>query len=753
MPFVCIFKTTRSGRNDFPFSKKAVNKQDNGGVEKLKGNDMTESKHSMDKRFDKEPTALDSAADSIRRLEEQINDAEKVLRESEEKSLNLIDILQRSRSDFFAIFDSVPAVIWYRDRDGNILRANQCAADSVGIGVRDLVGKNYYELVPADAERCHHLDVEVIVSGRPMQGVQREYEMADGMARWMMEDRFPLRDKSGRVIGVMVFAQDITDRKQAEERLIAAKREIEIRNKQLKVAADQSRKLAEDASRSNLAKSEILASSSHDLRTPMNAIIGFAELLLDSQLSEEQTEYVQTIYKSATSLLSVINDILDFTKLEVGKLNVQIVACNLTAFVNDIRSMMEPGILQKGLTFDIRTGPRLPETFYTDPFRLRQCLVNLIGNAMKFTDTGGISLCVKSEHRAARSCILFDVEDTGIGISEAMQHQIFQSYAQAEDAIERIYGGTGLGLTITRKLVDLLGGHISVMSKLGKGSAFSIILPLVDAPSSQIFNTMTESALLEPGESRTICRGRILVADTNSPSQLTMNLLLRRVGLQVEMASTVEQIYEQARIQEFDVIVLNFTPDTEQDIAVIEKLHSLNADVPIVAIAPCDLELMKKCLAAGCSKYLSKPVSRRQLYETVFELTQQTAFEKQLKSMVPRRDDPENQTFQGRSESQESFDGTEAAFEPRELVKLLLSLIEELPAAFEPSAMAQIAEVIDVLGKVSVFCGNPAYRQKVNEIEAYFRSNLDNEQQNTRMLAQLEQICRDVYECCERKIV
>lgn len=712
---------------------------------------MSEYISNLDKQHGLNTVSSCFSPDSIRQLKEQIQDAERILQESEEKSLNFIEILQKSRSDFLAMFDSVPAIIWYRDRDGNILRANRGAADAVGIDVRELVGKNYYELVPEDAERSRRQDIDVIVSGRPMQGVLREYQLADGTTLWMMEDRIPLRDKQEKVVGVMVFAQDVTEKKMAEERLICAKKEIEIRNEQLKVAAEQSQKLAEQASRSNLAKSEILAGSSHDLRTPMNAIIGFAELLLETDLDAEQQEYVQTIHKSSTALLSLINDILDFTKLEVGKLNVQIVTCNLSTFVQDIRSMMAPGIVQKGLTFTIHIDPGLPETFFSDPVRLRQCMVNLIGNALKFTKTGGISLNIKLERCGTRPSIRFDVKDTGIGISKDKQNQIFQSYSQAEETTESKYGGTGLGLAITQKLVDLLGGHISVASEPGKGSVFSIVLPFVDSDSPQLFNPDTEPQLPSKEISRKICRGRILVADTNVPSQLTMNLLLRRVGLTVEIASTSQQLHNKVAASEFDVIIFDIT--SEQSIAEIQKLRTLKKDVPVIAIAPCDLELMKRALFAGCNKYLTKPVSRRELYETIFELMRQVAFEKKIKMIAPDSNDTETETVCPNSEIPAVCESTEETFEPEELVKLLLTLIEELPTTFDKTAMDQIAEVIDVLGKVAVFCDNADYRQKIKEIEASFHSNIKNEKQCTQMLSQLEQICRQVHEYCEKKMI
>jgi len=594
---------------------------------------MDQTQNSADQHLTGQAEPSGDMQGSLEELEIQIRETEKFLRDSGETSLHIIDILQRSRQDFFAIFDSVPAIIWYRDAGGTILRANQCAADSVGLGVRELIGRNYYDLVVSDVDRSRRQDLEVISSGRPLQGIMRTCEMGDGTVCWMTEDRFPLRDKAGNVIGVMVFAQDVTERKLAEERLLCAKRQIEVHNEQLKAAAEKSHKRAEDASRSNLAKSRILASSSHDLRTPMNAIIGFAELLLETTLSDEQAEYVQTIYKSSTSLLSLINDILDFTKLEVGKLNVRIADCEVAELIEDIRSMMEPGIRQKGLTFNARIDPELPKTFFTDAFRLRQCLINLIGNAMKFTDCGGVSLCVRSDCRAGRCCIRFDVADSGIGIPEDKQRQIFQSFEQAEDVIERIYGGTGLGLTISRRLVSLLGGHISVISEPGKGSIFSILLPLLnpnDPHPTDLIDILQDSE--DPTPDR-CCRARILAVDANRPGQLTMNLLLRRQGLTVRIASSLDEFYDKLTDSEFDMVVLDIADDVGQGLEMVRRIRACS-DLPIIAIAACDPELMKQALSAGCSKYLTRPVSRKHLYESINELMRQRELEQKLQSII-----------------------------------------------------------------------------------------------------------------------
>lgn len=405
---------------------------------------------------------------------------------ADESTVEFLQLVEKSRREFLTILDSVPGMIWYRDGSGKILRTNKAAADSVGVEVRELVGKNYYDLFPEDAARSRQQDNEVIATGRPLQGLLREVKTSGRSIRWLMEDRFPMQDNGGRVVGVMAFVRDVTKEKLTEERLTLSRQEVERSNEQLRQAANSASQRAEEALRSNQTKSEMLANSSHDLRTPMNAIVGFAELLADSDLNAEQREYVQTIHKAASGLLSLINDILDFAKLDAGKLSIQMTDCQLSDFVEDIRVLLEPGVSQKGLAFDVQIDRCLPETFLTDPLRLRQCLVNLLGNAMKFTTDGTITLSIRAQHREGRPHIRFDVEDTGIGIPKDKQSRIFQPYSQAESAIERMYGGTGLGLTITKKLTELLGGEISVASEPGKGSVFSIILPLEFSVSSDL---------------------------------------------------------------------------------------------------------------------------------------------------------------------------------------------------------------------------------------------------------------------------
>jgi len=334
-----------------------------------------------------------------------------------EENLQLKRRLHQLQQEFFTIFDSVPAMIWYRDRTGKILRANQCAATSVGMAVQDLSGRNYYELFPDGADKALEKDLRVILTGQPIRGKMRQYETAQGQSRWALADRIPYYDEQGNIAGVMVFAQDITERKQAEESLLKAKDEIEKANQQLRAAAEKSTILAEEAMLANRAKSDFLANMSHELRTPMNAIIGFAEILLSETLSEEQNHYVRTIHRSAKNLLELINDILDFSKIEAGKLHIEIESCNVNEVLTEIRDLLEMTAVKKGIELCIEKELSVPDVFFCDPMRLRQCLLNLLSNAIKFTERGRVRLSVSIREISGQKRICYAVEDTGIGIS------------------------------------------------------------------------------------------------------------------------------------------------------------------------------------------------------------------------------------------------------------------------------------------------------------------------------------------------
>ena len=233
-----------------------------------------------------------------------------------------------------------------------------------------------------------------------------------------------------------------------------------------------------EAEAANVAKSQFLANMSHEIRTPMNAIIGFSDLLAGEDLTNEQSDYNDLVRNSGRTLLTLINDILDFSKIEAGQLHTEMISCSLAEVLNSVGSLMKPKAIVKGLEFEVIENGYLPAEIYSDPTRLQQCLLNLVNNALKFTEVGYVHLIVSVEYDEQNiPFIRFDVEDTGIGVSPEKQGLIFESFTQADGDTTRKYGGTGLGLTITRQLTELMGGSLTLTSELDKGSVFSMIIP------------------------------------------------------------------------------------------------------------------------------------------------------------------------------------------------------------------------------------------------------------------------------------
>jgi signal transduction histidine kinase/DNA-binding response OmpR family regulator len=399
-----------------------------------------------------------------------------------------------------------------------------------------------------------------------------------------------------KIVGTL---QDITERKLAEKEILKA------------------RELAEHSTK---AKEVFLANMSHEIRTPMNAILGFTRLLYETGLSNEQKSCVDAIHFSGENLLVIINDILDLSKIGSGKMTLEKCEFRLDELVKGVISTLTPKGQEKGLEVTANISPDVPLSIIGDPVRLNQVLTNLINNAIKFTDTGGVYLEVKSNGKDGNTFLLdFMVRDTGIGIPEEMQSMIFEDFVQASGDTTRKYGGTGLGLSIVKKIVELHQGKISVVSTPGVGSIFITQLPFEkgsDTASAQSTtkNVPSTSESLEPLQG-----ARILIAEDNSVNQLLIKKVLTKTGCLIDIASNGLEAIKRLTDGNYDVILMDVQmPEMdghEATLHIRNKLSPPFSEIPIIAMtAHAFGSDVNKCFDVGMNDYVSKPFKPEDLY-------------------------------------------------------------------------------------------------------------------------------------------
>ncbi len=388
---------------------------------------------------------------------------------------------------------------------------------------------------------------------------------------------------------------DITERKRTEVVLAAA------------------RDATEAASR---ARSEFLAVMSHEIRTPMNGIIGVAGLLLDMPIDPIARQYVNIMHESGNHLLQLINDVLDFSKLDAGKLELEEVAFDLPGTVSGAMELMASQAREKGLTLALDVERTVPRMVTGDPGRLRQILLNLIGNGIKFTETGGITIRLRSEARAAGGIKLTcAITDTGIGIPPGKAHRLFEQFSQVDSSVSRQFGGTGLGLAISRKLAEQMGGSIGVESKLGAGSTFSFDICLKQAAQPEPLPDTTAS------EAEATPRSRILVAEDNNTNRLVVTRMLERRGHRVDCVHNGREAVEAVRSIPYDLVLMDMMMPEMDGLSATRAIRALPcaaARVPLIGLTANVLTTDKEaCLAAGMNGFLTKPVTADRLAETI----------------------------------------------------------------------------------------------------------------------------------------
>ena len=522
--------------------------------------------------------------------------------------------LEESEKKLYHIIAGISVPTFVIDNNHTVTHWNRACENLTGISAHEVIGTSKQWSAFYSAERPTMADLMVdktaeeeiyeCYEGKCQKSVLMEdaYEtegffptLGEG-GKWLFFTSVPLKNTAGEVIGAIETLQDTTERRRAEEQLQQAKIE------------------AEEAS---LAKSQFLASMSHEIRTPMNAIIGMSELLAGTSLYDEQNDYVEMIQVSADSLLGIINDILDLSKIEAGHLDLEETEFNLREVVETTGVTLATRANKKGLELLCHIRPDTPAHIVGDPMRLRQILVNLTGNAIKFTENGEIVISVEAaEKKDGKAVLHFRVSDTGIGIPKEKREKIFESFTQADSSTTRQYGGTGLGLTISKQLVEMMGGKIWVESEEGKGSVFHFTIH-----TRTVEETVDKYDVVPGG----IIHLRVLIVDDNSTNRLILREITSAWGFlpgEAESGSTALRELKQAKENgnPYQFILLDKNMPHMDGFETAERIKKLleYTDLPIILLTSSEAKGdRKKANDIGISEVLLKPVRRSKLYDVI----------------------------------------------------------------------------------------------------------------------------------------
>jgi PAS domain S-box-containing protein len=502
-----------------------------------------------------------------------------------------------------SIAETAADAIIVTDEGGYILSFNPAAERIFGYDAADIVGRNVTQLAPAAHRDQHRSLLKQFVDEGERRGAHVDQEVWGQRANgeiFPVEMAISASQLADGIIGTIIL-RDISDRRRAEGELARAK---------------------EAAEAANRAKSEFLANMSHEIRTPMTAILGFSDMLLERAKEPSDRELVGIIKRNGEHLLDLINDILDVSKVEAGKLTVERLPCSPWDLIEDVVASMRVRADAKNLPLRVTYDGSVPNAVITDPTRLRQILVNLIDNAVKFTERGEVQLTIRATTPASGSPRLeFEVVDTGIGIAKNKLSRIFEPFSQADPSTTRKFGGTGLGLAITRNLVELLGGSMRVESRPGAGSRFwfSVAASFPEGVLLDEGLDLSDSDLAEASQPQIAETCRVLIAEDGPDNQRLFAMMLRRVGAEVDVVENGRQAVEQARRQAgegtpYQLVLMDMQMPEMDGYEATRLLRETGYEHPIVALtAHAGSHNRERCLSAGCNDYVAKPVDRDEL--------------------------------------------------------------------------------------------------------------------------------------------
>ncbi|MCU7555461.1 aerobic respiration two-component sensor histidine kinase ArcB [Alteromonas sp. ASW11-19] len=505
-------------------------------------------------------------------LEKEIQDKS----EQEEQARRLSTLLR-------SIIDASPDLIYYRNEEGRFAGCNRVAEMMTGKTEEELLGLTPHDVYEEDlARQVVESDQEVLETNASITD-ELWLRFADGRRRYFEMRRVPFFDKNGNRLGLLAFGRDMTERKQAESA----------------------------AEKANTDKTRFIATISHELRTPLNGIVGLSRMLRDTELSEEQFNWVSTIYASAITLGNIFNDIIDLDKLDRDKLELSLKVVSLKDFTEELSSIIRLLAQDKALELRTTINEPLPQLVEVDGTRLRQILWNILFNAVKFTQKGHVSLSVSATRpNNDISLVTFVVEDTGVGIPEEEVDKIFAMYYQVDHPDHQSATGTGIGLAICKQMVDLMHGDIRVTSRVGRGTRFEIELPL------QISTKPMQSAKLQ------VSGLKILLVEDIELNVMVAKALLEKLGQQVDVAMTGQDAIDKARATQYDLILLDIQlPDmTGFDVASTLHEEDLVMQTPIVALTANVIKKREEYLQNGMDDVIAKPIKKSRVIEVFNEL-------------------------------------------------------------------------------------------------------------------------------------
>ncbi|MDB5124793.1 MAG: hybrid sensor histidine kinase/response regulator [Mucilaginibacter sp.] len=503
-------------------------------------------------------------------------------------------IIEKARLSAFV--QHSPAAVAMLDNDMRYVAVSNCWLDDYHLTGRDIIGRSHYEFFPSITDERKERHQRVLKGAIERNAEDRQVE-ADGNVFYVSWEMRPWYRFDGQVGGMMIFTQNITS-------LIKHREELEM----AKLSAEEA----------NIAKSEFLANMSHEIRTPLNGVIGFTDLVLKTKLNETQQQYLTIVNQSANALLGIITDILDFSKIEAGKLELNVEKCDLYELSSQATDIITYQVQTKGLEMLLNISPELPRFIWADQVRLKQILVNLLGNSSKFTDAGEIELKIEPlSFNGDQTTIRFEVRDTGIGIKPDKLVKIFEAFSQEDSSTTKKYGGTGLGLTISNKLLGFMGSHLQLQSTLGQGSVFFFELT---------FKAEHGDAL--PMESLDHIK-KVLIVDDNDNNRMILTRMLSLKDIaSVEAKDGFEALELLSNGEKYDAVVIDYHMPFMDGLETIKKMResfgSLPGDLPVILLysSSDDGTLIKAYEELKINARLTKPVKIQDIYTVLSRLSQ-----------------------------------------------------------------------------------------------------------------------------------